>query len=300
MPVANRPVLFHHLDALVDAGVREAAIVTDTTTGAGIRDAVGDGAAWGLALTHLEGDGKPNVLASGPVADFVGWSPVLVHQGDVLLRERLSALEDDFAAHDLDALIMRPGAGGAGAAASGSAGYIIGSHVHETLRRDAAALDDALELLMVAGARIGVREVDACMPCRGGADELLEGNRRMLERLGPGHHGERIFESRLQGPVSVHPSAEVRSSVIRGPVVIGAGARITDAYIGPYTSIGARVEIDCAEIENSIVLERARIRFFDARIDGSVVGPGAYVTRDFHTPRAVRLSIGEGARVALA
>jgi glucose-1-phosphate thymidylyltransferase len=298
MPVANRPVLFHHLDALVDAGVREAAIVTDTTTGAGIRDAVGDGAAWGLALTHLEGDGKPNVLASAPVADFVGSSPVLVHQGDVLLRERLSALEDDFAAHDLDALIMRAGAGGA--AAGGSAGYIIGSHVHETLRRDAAALDDALELLMAAGARIGVREVDACMPCRGGADELLEGNRRMLERLAPGHNGERIFESRLQGPVSVHPSAEVRSSVIRGPVVIGPGARITDAYIGPYTSIGAGVEIDCAEIEYSIVLERARIRFFDARIEGSVVGPGACVTRGFHMPRAVRLSIGEGARVALA
>jgi glucose-1-phosphate thymidylyltransferase len=300
VPVANRPVLFHHLDALVDAGVREAAIVTDATTGASIRDAVGDGADWGLALTHLKGDGTPNVLASAPVADFVGSSPVLVHQGDVLLRERLSALEDDFAQHDLDALIMRPGAGGGDAPARGSAGYIIGSDVHPSLRREVAALDDALERLVAAGARVGVREVDACMPCRGGADELLEGNRRMLERLTAGRRGERIFDSKLQGPVSVHPSAEVRASVIRGPVVIGPGARIANAYIGPYTSIGADVEIDCVEIEYSIVLDRAQIRFFEARVEGSVIGPGARVTRDFNMPRAVRLTIGAGAQVWLA
>ena len=204
-PVANRPVLFHHLDALVGAGVRQAAIVTDSTTGASIREAVGDGSDWGLELTHLEYDGALDVLASAPVAAFVGSSPVLVHQGDVLLRERLSALEDDFAEHDLDALIMCP-----------RSEKVCGRRIRPVhhrppcpreLRREAAALDDALERLRAAGARIGVREVDACIPCRGGAEELLEGNRRMLEQLAPDHHGERVStpRSRDRSPSTRRP-----------------------------------------------------------------------------------------------
>jgi glucose-1-phosphate thymidylyltransferase len=292
-PVANRPVLFHHLDALQSAGVTEAAIVTDGTTGASIRAAIGDGSDWGLEVRHLEYHGTSDVLACSSVAAFVGAAPVVVQHGDILLRERLSALEDDFADQELDALILCPGS-----KAHGAAGYIIGPELHERIRKDTAALDDVLQRLRIAGARIRVREVDACMPCRGGADELLEANRRMLEQLLPDHHGERVFESEIQGPVAVHPSAEIQASVVRGPVAIGPGARISDSYIGPYTSIGAGVELDCVEIEHSIVLEGAHVRFLESRVEGSVIGPGARVSRDFRMPRALRLSVGEGSHVS--
>jgi glucose-1-phosphate thymidylyltransferase len=292
-PVANRPVLFHHLDALQSAGVTQAAIVTDGITGTCIRGAVGDGSDWGLELTHLEFHGTSNVLACSSVAAFVGTAPVVVQHGDVLLRERLSALTDDLDDHELDALILSPGA----KPAYGGAGYIIGPDVHERLRRDGAALDDVVERLRAAGARIGVRQVDACMPCRGGAEELLEANRRMLELVAPEPHGERVFESEIQGPVALHPSAEVRASVVRGPVAIGPGARISNAYIGPYTSIGAGVDLDCIEIEHSIVLDGAQVRYLEARVEGSVIGPGARVSRDFRMPRALRLSVGEGSHV---
>jgi glucose-1-phosphate thymidylyltransferase len=291
-PVANRPVLFHHLDAVAGAGIREAAIVTDATTRSGIRDAVGDGSDWGLAVTHVDQEGSG--LPAAAVADFAGSAPVLVHHGDVLLREPLSALGSDFAADELDALILQPESG------AGPVGYLIGPQVHTWLRREAAALEDVLKRLLTTGARVRIREVDACMPCRGGAEELLEANRRMLEQLTPVHAGERVFGSEIQGLVDLHPSAEIRDSVVRGPVAIGAGARIANAYIGPYTSIGAGVEIDCVEIEHSIVFDRARLRFLDSRIEGSLIGPGARVSREFSMPRAVRLAIGEGAKVSLA
>jgi glucose-1-phosphate thymidylyltransferase len=297
-PVANRPVLFHHLDTLQGAGVTEAAIVTDGTTGASIRAAVGTGSDWGLDVTHLEFHGTGDVLASSSVSAFVGGAPVIVQHGDILLRERLTALSDDFASHDLDALILCP-AGGATSIAP--AGYIIGPHVHERLRPRGEGLGDALHRLGADGGRIRVREVDACMPCRGGTDQLLEANRRMLGQLVPESHArsERVFESEIQGPVALHPSAEVRDSVIRGPVAVGPGARIANAYIGPYTSIGAGVELDCVEIEHSIILGGAQIQYLDARVEGSVVGPNARVSRDFRLPRALRLSIGEGAQISV-
>lgn len=299
-PVANRPVLFHHLDALAGAGVLEAAIVTDGTTRASIRAALGDGSEWGLAITHLEYDGAANVVATSAVAEFVGSVPVLVHHGDVLLRERLSALNDDFADQDLDALILRPGATDQHEAARSAAGYILGPDVYAQLRAEGSPIDDVVPRLGAAGARIGVREVDACMPCRGGAKELLEANRRMLDQMIPEPPGERIFDSEIQGRVAVHPSTEIRNSVVRGPAVIGPGARISDAYIGPYSSIGAGVEIDGVELEHSIVFDRARLRFLGSRVEGSLIGPGASVTRDFQMPQALRLAIGEGARVSLS
>src|SRR3954463_2320471 len=80
-PVANRPVLFHHLDALAGAGIRQAAIVTDATTRTSIREAVGDGSEWGLELTHVEPLESVNVLEESAVAAFIGTEPVLVHHG---------------------------------------------------------------------------------------------------------------------------------------------------------------------------------------------------------------------------
>ena len=62
-PVANRPVLFHHLDSVAGAGVRQAAVVTDATTGASIREALGEGSEWGLELIHVEDDGAFDPLA---------------------------------------------------------------------------------------------------------------------------------------------------------------------------------------------------------------------------------------------
>ena len=77
-------------------------------------------------------------------------------------------------------------------------------------------------------------------------------------------------------------------------------ARISNAYIGPYTAIGGDVEIDTVELEHSIILDRARLRFVGTRIEGSLIGPDAHVVRDFRMPQAIRLTVGAGAEVAIS
>ena len=97
----------------------------------------------------------------------------------------------------------------------------------------------------------------------------------------------------------IDPSAEVTDSIILGPCIIGAGARVADSYIGPYTSIGAGAEIEGAEIVRSIVAEKVRILHVSGSIEGSTIGRGANIFRDFGLPRAMRLHVGEDAAVAL-
>jgi glucose-1-phosphate thymidylyltransferase len=305
-PVANKPVVFHHLEALSEAGIDEAAIVTDRTTTAGIREAVGDGSAWDLDVHYVEGAPGAGVLASPAVAEFVGSAPVVVQHGDVLLRERLATHHEQFMAHRLDALVMHAGRRSQGGdAVSPIDSYMIGPGVYLALREQTAGratveIDAALALLQGNGARIDRCHVEACLPCRGGVEALLDANRNVLENMVCAETaGERVFGSQIQGRVAVHPSAEVRDSLIRGPVVIGPGARISKAYIGPYTSIGAEVTIESVEVEHSIVLEGAQIRFLGARLEGSLVGPGARITRAFRVPRALRLSVGGGAEIAM-
>jgi glucose-1-phosphate thymidylyltransferase len=306
-PVANKPVVFHHLEALSEAGIDEAVIVTDRTTSDGIREAVGDGSAWDLDVHYVEGAPGAGVLASPAVAKFVGSAPVVVQHGDVLLRERLATHHEQFMARRLDALVMHAGRRSQEGrdAASPIDSYMIGPGVYLALReqtagRPAVGIDAALALLQANGARIDQCHVEACLPCRGGVEALLDANRNVLEEMVCARNaGERVFGSQIQGRVAVHPSAEVRDSLIRGPVVIGPGARISKAYIGPYTSIGADVTIESVEVEHSIVLEGAQIRFLGARLEGSLVGPGARITRAFRVPRALRLSVGGGAEIAM-
>jgi glucose-1-phosphate thymidylyltransferase len=306
-PVANKPVLFHHLEALAGAGVDRALVVTDDTTRSSIPEALGDGSAWGLGISYV--DGGPSMLASSTLAEFVGPGPVLVHDGDVLVRERLGTLCDHLAGAGLDALVLRAevATNGNGAAADPGTpvGCLIGVDVHDALWREATTgpspgLEGLIARLRDRGARVQERGVDACLPCRGRVEALLEANRRMLEDLVPDEHGERVLGSEIQGRLALHPSAEIHDSLIRGPVVIGPGARIANAYIGPYTSIGADVQVESVEIEHSIIFDRARIRFVGARIEGSLVGPGAQIERDFRVPQAMRLSVGARAEVALS
>jgi glucose-1-phosphate thymidylyltransferase len=306
-PVANKPVLFHHLEALARAGIREAAITTDDVTGPSIREAVGDGSSWGLDVAYVDDGPGGDALTAPAVREFVAGAPVLVQHGDVLLRERLSALRDHFADSRLDALVLRPSGDvtGDSPGVDTPTGCFLGVDVQDALRREAARHPhwphgDLVGRLRALDVRIDVRDVDACLPCRGRTEALLKANRHMLEELVVVEHGERIFGSQIQGRVAIHPSAEIRDSLIRGPVAIGPGASVANAYIGPYTSIGAGVQIDAVEIEHSIILDGARIRFVGSRIEGSLVGPGAQIERDFRVPQAVRLWIGAQAEVALS
>jgi glucose-1-phosphate thymidylyltransferase len=301
-PVANKPVLFHHLEALSAAGIAETAIVCDRRSNAAVRQAVGDGSAWELEVRYVEESPLEGILSSSAIASFIGSEPVLVQHGDILLEENIAMVRDQFADHALDALVLHAGqwARAEPDPARSIDGYLIGAGVYPDLRRQADAFGDALARLQATGARVQERYVEACLPCRGGTDALLAANRRMLEAMPAGQRGERIFESEIQGRVAVNPSAEVHGSLIRGPVAIGPGARITNAYIGPYTAIGADVQIETVEIEHSIVLDRAQVRFVGTRIEGSLVGPDARVTRDFRIPQGIRLSVGAGAEVAIS
>src|SRR5512134_1236230 len=53
VPVGNRPILFHVLDNLKNAGIEEVGIVISPETGNAIREAVGDGGLWAMRVEYI-------------------------------------------------------------------------------------------------------------------------------------------------------------------------------------------------------------------------------------------------------
>ena len=88
-------------------------------------------------------------------------------------------------------------------------------------------------------------------------------------------------------------------STVRGPAIIGAGARLTDAYVGPYSAIGADCVVQRAEVEHSILLAGSEVHDLPARLESSLLGRGVRVTRDDGQPRALRLLVGDNSEIRL-
>ena len=302
VPVANRPILFHHLDALRDAGVLEARIAVEPEAARAIRAAVGDGADWGIRIGYAASSRALGVdEALRMASEFVGEEPVLVQRVGALVRERLASHIADFAGARVDALGLRlcdPSHGPDDDAVDG--GWLLSERAVSILLRRRRTTDDFLTDVRDEGGEVRFRDVDGCQLCHVGQEALLQANRRMLESIVPDVDPACLERSRVEGPVIVHPTSRVEDSLIRGPAIIGPRTELRQAYVGPYTSIGPDVTIEGAEVEHSIVFAHAELRFIDVRIETSIVGQGARVTRSFAVPKALRLSIGDGAEVLLS
>jgi NDP-sugar pyrophosphorylase family protein len=145
-----------------------------------------------------------------------------------------------------------------------------------------------------------VTELQAAWRYDGTVDGVLEANTIALDALKRGRVGVDLSNATVQGRVQIDPSAELDGAKIRGPVYIGPGARLVETYVGPYTTIGAGVTLEGVEIEHSIVLPDAQIRFPGRRLEASLVGEGAQIGRDYSLPSALRLRVGPGSEIQLS
>ncbi len=322
-PVANRPLIAHAVQTLRDAGADEVAVVADHDTAGVLRDALRNEDSDGLRWVEVDApmSAAEGILAAVPV---LGDQRFLLHPADGLLLRGGGGLRRALAAADWDATVSfrrraatdpvplrgsRPAVRMLEAPEDGTLELdgvqALGPAFVEALRdcepvNGRRCLLTALDRLAGDGGRVRAGVVDGWWRYSGTSGDLLGANHDTLDALDGGPPPPDGTGSVIEGRVQVHPTAEILGATIRGPALIGARARITDAYIGPYTSIGEDAVVENAEIEGSILLAGAVVRNVGLRIEASIVGRGAVVERNFRLPRAVRLLVGDGARIALS
>jgi glucose-1-phosphate thymidylyltransferase len=301
VPIATEPILFHALEAVRSVGVLEVALLTEPQMADPFKAAVGDGRRWDLTVRYQECRLADIHSALGVANDFIGGEPVLVQRADALIRKDLRDHIVSFAREDLDAVALMVGqAQTADGLPRLAGGYLLSAHAVALILDGGDGTRDPLARLRQLGGEVRELDVDGCLACHGSEASLFEANRHALSTIKRNIGGVALHGCAIQGPVRIHATASLKNTLVRGPAVIGPRSRIVDSYVGPYTSIGADVHIEGTEIEYSIVMDDAQLLFVGSRLETSIIGRGASVVRRFDTPSAARMSIGDGAQVALS
>jgi glucose-1-phosphate thymidylyltransferase len=325
--VANQPIAEHVLDELVSAGVREVVVATCAKVADEVRRGLAERVRNdGLRLHYVEQQAPLNLAAAlSLAAPTVADAPCIAHLANGLLGRPLAPFAQRMHAGGPDALLIvhpgttpdeplstsmqdmlhiaevdpaRPALGvtgvwlfGPGALRRGCPDPASGGDPDVTM---------VAERITAAGGSLHVELVDSWRRYAGNPVDLLDLNRIALDALEPDLlRSANQGNNRIEGRVRIDEGADVRGSVVVGPTVIGPGAHVADAYIGPYTSIGAGARVEGTEIERSIICAGASIMHIGGRLAASVVGRDARVFRDFSLPRALRLQVGEGTEVGL-
>ena len=327
VPVANKPILFYAIEALVQAGVTEIGVITGDT-GRQIREALGDGARFGAKLTFIPQEAPLGIAHAVKIAhDFLGDSRFVVFLGDNFLRGGILPFVRAFEAAAPDAqILLTPVLNPRefGVAVLDDAGrpvrlvekppepptdlaivgiYMFGPRFFQAVEeitpsaRGELEITDTLQRLIDTGADVRAEIVRDSWIDTGKMGDLLAANRIVLEDLAPCTEGATIEDSKLTGRVVLEPGARVVNSIIAGPAIIGADTAVIDSYVGPYTSIYHHCRIVETEIEASVVLERSTIEHPGSRIHESLIGRDVSITAVTARPKALRLVLGDHSNI---
>jgi glucose-1-phosphate thymidylyltransferase len=328
VPVANKPVLFYGVEALVQAGIRDIGVVVGDTQ-AEIRGALGDGSRFGANVTYIEQD-APRGLAHAVLIseEFIDGDPFVMYLGDNLLNKGIVPFVEQFmrekpAAQILLTPVPDPQMFGVAELHEGKVKrlvekpktpmsdlalvgvYMFGPAIFDSVKRirpsfrNELEITDAIQDLIDRGLTVTPHLVDGWWKDTGKLEDMLEANRLVLETFERRIDGTVDAESRVEGKVIIEAGAVIEQSVVRGPAIIGARAKITRAYIGPFTSIMNDVEIGDSEIEHSIVLERSVLQGLSARVADSLIGKNVKIHRVPVKPSAYRFMLGDNSEVWL-
>ena len=107
LPVANKPILFYGIEALISAGIKEIGIIISPETGSDVRAAVGDGSRWNTKISYIVQE-QPSGLAHAvkTARGFLRDDPFVMYLGDNLIKDGVGPLVQRFNQGTADASIL--------------------------------------------------------------------------------------------------------------------------------------------------------------------------------------------------
>lgn len=331
VPVANKPILWYGIEAIVAAGITDIGIIISPETGEEIKFKTGNGDRFGAKITYIPQDQPLGLAHAVKVAQpFLADSPFIMYLGDNLIQDSLNPFLVAFKKQDLDALILlrsvsNPSA--FGVAQVDEKGrvlhlvekpkvppsnlalvgiYFFSSAIHNAIAaiqpsaRGELEITDAIQALIDLEKPVEALQLQGWWLDTGKKDDLLEANRIILDtRLNIDVKGDIDQTSQIIGRVQIGSGSRVINSTIRGPVIIGDGCQIENCFIGPYTSVADQVTLVDADLEHSVILQEAKVIRIHQRIVDSVIGQRVKLEIAPQRPKALRFLIGDDSHIEL-
>jgi glucose-1-phosphate thymidylyltransferase len=329
IPIANKPILYYALEAVIDAGISEIVIVVNADSDE-VQRAIGDGSRWGAHVTYVPQETPGGLAQVVQLAEpAIGREPFIFYLGDNMVVGGVRRFREEFERSGCSCFLTlarvkdperfgvpeirngkivsveeKPSRPKSSFAVAGI--YLYDSHIFEAVNairpsaRGELEISDAHQYLIDHGYSIGHAEITGWWKDTGKPTDLLEANRLILDSLTPVMQGEVDATSTVAGKVVLSRGARIVNSVVRGPAIIGDHCVIEDSYIGPFSSIGNNTVVRGSEVEYSIILRDCRILNVGIRVEGSILGNDVEIVEAAGRPRVHRFMIGDQSRVEVA
>ncbi len=322
IPVANKPIIFYGIEALVDAGVKEIGIVVGATAQE-VNTVVGDGSRWGVSVTYIHQEAPLGLAHAIKISrDFLQDRSFIMYLGDNILKNGIRDFVTQFQHDRPNALILLTEVtnpqdfGVAVINESGAVKKLIEKpkeppsnlalvgvylfdqaiftaidHIEPSWRNE-LEITDAIQWLLDNDHKVLSHRVKGWWKDTGKPDDIIEANLLVLEGISPSEKGTCI-DTEVTGRINTGKGSSIEKSIVRGPVIIGENTKIVNSYIGPFSSIGDDAVIENSEIECSVIMQGARISNVQKRIDRSIVGKNVVIRVNDRSPRTHKFIIGD-------
>lgn len=333
IPIANKPNILYCIEDLREAGIVDIGIILGNLMPEKVRDFLGDGSEFGVNITYIvQGEPKGIAHAVNCSKEFMGGDPFIVYLGDNLLKNGIRVIPEKMIEEKADCIISlmpvsEPQRYGIAELSDDGATVlrtvekpkepksnlaVIGIYafnssffeIYPKLKpswRDEMEITDAISLLIDSGYKVVPHRVEGWWKDTGRPEDILEANHLILDGIESSNEGKVENGSSVVGRVKIGKGTVITGrSVVRGPSIIGKDCKIgPNAYIGPYTAIGDGCHISSAEIDDSIVMEDARLEL-RCKLMRSMIGKGSRVLSSENlVPSGTRLVIGENTTLYL-
>ena len=331
VPVANKPILWYGIEAIIAAGITDIGIIISPETGEEVKNKTGNGDRFGANITYILQDQPAGLAHAVKIAQpFLGDSPFLMYLGDNLVESNLDLFIEQFTSRNLDALTLLcqvPNPSAFGVAKIDENGrvlqliekpkvppsnlalvgiYLFSPAVHNAIAniqpsaRGELEITDAIQYLIDEPKKVEARQVDGWWLDTGKKDDLLEANRIILDtRIEAAVKGEVDEKSQVIGRVQIGLGSKIINCTVRGPVIIGSDCYLENCFIGPYSSVADNVTLIDADLEHSVILQGAKVLGIHQRIVDSVIGQRAQLKVAPQRPKALRFLIGDDSQIEL-
>ncbi|MCE5197424.1 MAG: glucose-1-phosphate thymidylyltransferase [Armatimonadota bacterium] len=328
VPVANKPILFYTIEAVMAAGIHDIGIVVGETREE-VRAAVGKGERWGVKITYIQQDAPLGLAHAVKISeDFIQKDSFVMYLGDNLIKDGITSFVDEYCKSDANAQILlahvpNPQEFGVAQLKAGRVVkliekpkdpptdlalvgvYMFDSTIFEAVNsitpsaRGELEITDAIQYLVDHNYKVQSHIISGWWKDTGKLEDMLEANRIILDGMETSVEGEVDEESEIAGRVKIGKGTRIVNSCVRGPAIIGEDCLIENAFVGPYSSVNDRCIISASEIEHSIILEDSQILSIGSRLEDSLIGKNVKITKDSKKPKAYRMMVGDNSAISV-
>lgn len=333
IPIANKPMIFYPIEELVKVGIKDIALIVGYSAERieAIKGVCGDGSKWGVNITYIEQDAPRGIAHAISICqDFVKTDDFCVYFGDNLLKKGLKDFVEEFQKSTADCSLLltevgkpehygiahidkeknvidveeKPRKPKSNYAITGI--YLFSKRffdvypkIKPSWRGELEVTDVIKEMIKDEKYQVVSNFVQGWWKDTGQSDDILEGNHLVLSTIETRIEGYVDKNAQIKGHIILGKGSEIHEGAkIEGPVIIGSNTAIgSKARIGPYTSIGNKCTIDCANIDASIIMDGCQIDF-SQRITRSLLGKKVHLLQSRKKEiKGFKMILGENSEV---